>query len=139
MLDIPADAGAGHGLFDHLPDGMDGAEFAGALNRAATEVYGTPSRAFIEWLCADTEWATVAARRVQDQMLAELVPADADGQVKRAAGRFALVAAAGELAIHAGVIRELVEDFPKLAAIVEPLLTVRRVMRQQFAASILSS
>ncbi len=29
-------------------------------------------------------------------------------------------------------IRELVEDFPKLAAIVEPLLTVRRVMRQQF-------
>jgi len=37
-------------------------------------------------------------------MLAELVPADADGQVKRAAGRFALVAAAGELAIHAGVI-----------------------------------
>jgi transposase len=30
-------------------------------------------------------------------------------------------------------IRELVEDFPKLAAIVEPLLTVRRVMRQQFA------
>ena len=30
-------------------------------------------------------------------------------------------------------IRELVEGFPKLAAIVEPLLTVRRVMRQQFA------
>ena len=30
-------------------------------------------------------------------------------------------------------IRELVEDFPKLAAIVEPLLTVRRVMREQFA------
>jgi transposase len=30
-------------------------------------------------------------------------------------------------------IRELVDDFPKLAAIVEPPLTVRRVMRQQFA------
>jgi transposase len=30
-------------------------------------------------------------------------------------------------------IRELVEGFPKLAAIVEPLLIVRRVMRQQFA------
>jgi transposase len=30
-------------------------------------------------------------------------------------------------------IRELVEDYPKLSAIVEPLLTVRRVMRQQFA------
>jgi len=30
-------------------------------------------------------------------------------------------------------VRELVEGFPGLAAIVEPLLTVRRVMRQQFA------
>src|SRR6201981_1009431 len=30
-------------------------------------------------------------------------------------------------------IRHLVEGFPKLAAIVEPLLTVRRVMRQQLA------
>ena len=30
-------------------------------------------------------------------------------------------------------LRELVEGFPGLAAIVEPLLTVRRVMRQQFA------
>ncbi len=104
VLDIPADPGAGYGLFDHLPDGMDGAKFADILNRAASEVYGTPSRAFIEWLCADTERATVAARRIRDRMLAELVPADADGQVKRAAGRFALVAAAGELAIHAGVI-----------------------------------
>ena len=31
-------------------------------------------------------------------------------------------------------IRELVESFPRLAAIVDPLLTVRRVMRQQLAA-----
>ena len=104
VLDIPADPGAGFGLFDRLPEGVDGAEFAGALNRAASEVYGTPSRVFIERLCADTERALVAARGVHDQMLVELVPADADGQVKRAAGRFALVAAAGELAIHAGVM-----------------------------------
>ena len=104
VLDIPADAGAGFGLFDRLPDGMDGAEFANSLNRAASEVYGTPSRAFIGWLCADTERAIAAARRVQDQMLAELVPPDADGQVKRAAGRFALVAAGGELAMYAGVL-----------------------------------
>jgi transposase len=30
-------------------------------------------------------------------------------------------------------VRELVEDFPRLAAIAEPLLNVRRVMRQQLA------
>lgn len=30
-------------------------------------------------------------------------------------------------------IRELVEDFPRLAAIVEPVLAVRQTLRQQFA------
>ncbi len=103
VLDIPADPGAVFGLYDRLPDGMDGAAFAGVLNLAASEVYGTPARTFITWLCADTERAMGAARRVQDSILAELVPADADGQVKRAARRFALVAAAGELATHAGI------------------------------------
>jgi len=34
---------------------------------------------------------------------------------------------------YEGRIRELVAGFPRLAAIVEPLLSVRRVMRQQFA------
>ena len=29
-------------------------------------------------------------------------------------------------------VRELVEGLPRLAAIVEPLLTIRRVMRQEF-------
>jgi transposase len=34
---------------------------------------------------------------------------------------------------YEGRIRELVAGFPRLAAIVEPLLSVRRVMRQQLA------
>ncbi len=103
VLDIPADAGTGCGLFDHLPDGVEGDAFADALTLAASEVYGTPARAFLEWLCPDAENATSAARAIQKKMLEELVGPDADGQVKRAANRFALVAAAGELATHAGV------------------------------------
>ena len=104
VLDIPVDAGSGFGLFDCLPDGMDGAAFAAALNHATAEVYGTPARAFLEWLCADSERAIIAARRIQEEMLAELAPGDVDGQVKRAARRFALVAAAGVLGVHAGVL-----------------------------------
>ena len=103
VLDIPADVGAGFGLFDHLPDGIGGDAFADDLILAASEVYGTPARAFLEWLCADIEKATSAARSIQKKMLEELVGPDDDGQVKRAASRFALVAAAGELATLAGV------------------------------------
>ncbi len=103
VLDIPADPGAGFGLFDHLPDGIGGDAFADDLALAASEVYGTPAQAFLEWLCANLDKAKVAARSIQKQMLEELVGPDDDGQVKRAASRFALVAAAGELATLAGV------------------------------------
>ena len=103
VLDIPADAGAGFGLFDHLPDGIGGDAFADDLTLAASEVYGTPARAYLQWLCANLDKAKVAARSIQKQMLEELVGPDDDGQVKRAANRFALVAAAGELATLAGV------------------------------------
>jgi transposase len=36
-------------------------------------------------------------------------------------------------------IRDLVESFPRLAAIIEPLLTVRRVMRQPPLAAFLTT
>ncbi len=103
VLDVPADPGAGLGLFDRVPDGMDGAAFAAKLGLAASETYGTPARAYIDWLCSDASRAVIAAKRVQESVLDDLVPEGADGQVRRATRRFALVAAAGELATHAGI------------------------------------
>ena len=44
------------------------------------------------------------ARQARDQFTAEHCPADADGQVKRVCGRFALAAAAGEIGIWLGVL-----------------------------------
>ena len=39
---------------------------------AASEVYGTSSRAFLEFLCADTEKAKLAARSAQKEVLGSL-------------------------------------------------------------------
>ena len=44
------------------------------------------------------------ARAMRETFIAQRCPVGADGQVRRAAGRFALVAAAGELARHFGVV-----------------------------------
>lgn len=103
VVDVPADAGAGWGLFQHLHGHADGAELAGALTRAARASHGTAGRAFLAGLAEDPDDAAGAVREAQRRFVGEHVPAGADGQVRRVADRFALVAAAGELAAAMGV------------------------------------
>lgn len=97
FIDIPADAGKGLGLFEELHDCADGASFAEALNRDSKSFYGTAARAFLRLLTADKAGFTTRLKSLMAEFLA-YVPEGADGQIKRAANRFALVAAAGELA-----------------------------------------
>ena len=47
FLDIPADAGAGMGLFEDLHGHGDPSAFAASLQKAASRTYGTAARAFI--------------------------------------------------------------------------------------------
>src|SRR5690606_14579365 len=47
MLDIPADAGAGFGVFDHGGETGDAGTFADAIRRAARTSYGTAGQAFV--------------------------------------------------------------------------------------------
>ena len=103
VLDVPADTGA-HGLFETLHDRPTAAALADAVKAAAGRCYGTAGRAWLEILAADPEAIAAQAREVVDAFLAEHVPPDAAGQVRRAAARFGLVAAAGELAAGLGVL-----------------------------------
>lgn len=98
ILDIPADAGKGMGLFENI-HGADSPEaFSRQIKSAGDEYYGTASLAFIEELAAiHGDVGDMIAASVSD-FVATHVPPGADGQVLRAARRFGLVAAAGELA-----------------------------------------
>jgi uncharacterized protein (DUF927 family) len=103
LLDIPADAGAGCGLFDAL-GGADSASLADSLRGAARTYYGTAARVYLAELTRDRDGAAEAVRDAVADWTAEHVPAGADGQVVRAAARLALLAAAGELATALGVL-----------------------------------
>ncbi|PGH56519.1 DNA helicase [Azospirillum palustre] len=105
ILDIPADAGAGLGAFEALHGSIDGDAFSRRL-RLATETHrGHAAHAFLERITAsDLDELSTAVRAGGDRWKAEHLPAGADGQVQRAAGRFALIAAAGELAATMGVL-----------------------------------
>jgi uncharacterized protein (DUF927 family) len=107
LIHVPADAGAGFGLFETLHGHGDGDAFAKAIEAATRRHYGTPLRAFLGHLAAeaarDEAGLRAALRARADALLRAMCPPGVDGQVRRMARRMAVVALAGELAAEAGV------------------------------------
>lgn len=105
VIDLPAETGAGEGmgLFDRVPDGMTPAAFATALREGAARSHGTALPAFLEALTKDTNAHRDYLRSYVPRFAEELAGPGASGQVRRVALRFALIAAGGLLATHAGV------------------------------------
>ncbi|MGX5217496.1 DUF927 domain-containing protein [Pseudomonas segetis] len=105
MLAMHADAGQGLGLFDTLHNFESGATLSDALQARVKRFYGTPLLAFLNALCMPGELLgyTAMLRKTVERFAIEALPASASGQAHRAAARFALVAAAGELATALGV------------------------------------
>lgn len=104
VVDIPANAGAGLGLFEALHGCGNADLFARQLKEVSTNYYGTPLRAFLQALAADRDTLTRQAQESMRTFEAAHCPEGADGQVRRVCGRFALVAAAGELGVSLGVL-----------------------------------
>jgi uncharacterized protein (DUF927 family) len=105
MLAVPADACKGMGMFDTLCGFEDAAALSDALKARVTKYYGTPLIAFLDALCDPGKligWVAIL-RRTLEGFIAQNLPASASGQVQRAALRFGLAAAAGELATALGV------------------------------------
>lgn len=105
MVGIPADAGKGLGLFETLHGFLDGAALAETLTSNASKLYGTALVTFLRAMLDSKPLPKLAEdlARVADYITAQLLPSDAGGQARRVAARFALVAAAGELATRLGV------------------------------------
>jgi uncharacterized protein (DUF927 family) len=104
MIEIPADAGAGLGVFENLHGYPDGAAFATTLTDATAECHGAPFIAFVEFLIHERATLPSKVRELCTAFAASSLdghdtPA---GQVRRVASQFALVAVAGELATLAG-------------------------------------
>jgi uncharacterized protein (DUF927 family) len=102
MLNIPADAGAGLGLFETLHGFSTAAEFARRVKDNALRYYGHPSREFIRWLLANMDDAVEFAREHRDEFI-KVNAAGANGEVVRVAARMGLISAGGVLARSAGI------------------------------------
>lgn len=116
LAHIPADAGAGLGVFENLHSAPNGAVFAKHLNTQAQAVYGATGRAWLQWLTEHADTLKTNIRTHADAIAARLIPPNASGQVERVGARFALVGAAGELATAAGLTGWPVGESERAAA-----------------------
>ncbi len=103
MVDIPLDAGLGMGGLEQIHGAESPGAFVEKLTRAAATHYGTAGRAVIEWAAAHFAELPEQLRAQIERHRDDFTPAHAAEQVRRVATRFALVAAAGELASGAGI------------------------------------
>jgi uncharacterized protein (DUF927 family) len=104
LLEIPADARRGYGVFDGPGETRNVGELADKLLDAAGKYYGTAGPEFVRRLIKAGTLKCAAEVERQIGQFVSNVPEGADAQVSRAARRFGLVGAAGELAISLGVV-----------------------------------
>lgn len=97
FVDIPADAGAGLGLFNTC-HGETPAGFAQTIKADALAVYGTAGPAFVEALAEDADTARKTTITKINSTVSGWIEPGADGQIMRVARRFAMIGASGEMA-----------------------------------------
>lgn len=98
LLDIPADAGAGFGMFENLHNYASGSAFSKAVTEAACKHYGSASQPYLAKLVEHHAKIYDWIKKAQREFAQKHIEDSAGGQVHRAGLRFALIGAAGELA-----------------------------------------
>ena len=103
LVEVPADAGKGCGVFDSMGNHASTRELVAHLIGAAAANYGHAGPAFVRRLVDDPVQMGLQVRDGIADFSSHHVPANADGQVYRVAARFGLVMMAGRLATEFGL------------------------------------
>lgn len=105
LAGIPADAERGLGVYETLHGRNDGAAFSDEVVAMAGKFHGAVGQAFLTHITGHYDEAVAEARALCARYAADLLVLhpDAEGQAKRVAARFALVAAGGDIATGQGL------------------------------------
>ena len=103
LIDLPADAGMGHGVFENLHGFERGGALSNALREASRQCHGVAGLAFIEALSNDPAALPSKVKTRVERFVGTHLPAEAGGQAARVCFRFAIMAVAGEMATEFGM------------------------------------
>jgi uncharacterized protein (DUF927 family) len=103
VLEVAADAGKKMGVFEELHGFRSAAILAEHLRSTASRQCGHPARTYLQHVTQDVTSLEASITSERADFIARNCPARVDGQVRRACGRFAVIAAAGELATRIGI------------------------------------
>ncbi|MEM5364848.1 DUF927 domain-containing protein [Paraburkholderia azotifigens] len=103
LVELPADAGKGMGLFENLHGTSGGAQFSAVVNEGCARSYGVAAVEYLKILTGESASMANLLKRGTERFLDEHLPADASGQAHRVCQRFALIALAGEHATERGI------------------------------------
>lgn len=104
FIDVDADMGKGFGVFDNLHGFKDGDALSKALQKRTKEHSGVVIDEFAKYLTSNFYEVKDKAYSIINDWLSINLPPEVDGQVARVARKFALAAAAGEIAIEAKIL-----------------------------------
>lgn len=103
LVEIPADAGRGFGLFETLHGQVGGAKLSALVNDGCKRSYGVAAIEMLNAIAKEPEVIEQYLRQECAKFLAEHLPADASGQAHRVCERLALIGLAGEYATNRGI------------------------------------
>jgi uncharacterized protein (DUF927 family)/5S rRNA maturation endonuclease (ribonuclease M5) len=107
FVDLEADANKNLGLFENLHHFANGADFSKHLVSSSCKFFGTAIREFLQVIIDNKASVETYIREVQKEFSNKVfkINPNAAGEILRVALRFALVAAAGELATKAKITK----------------------------------
>jgi putative DNA primase/helicase len=140
LVDISADAEQGHGIFENLHGFNSGAQLSQTLLQNTQKYYGTPFIHFLEFLTnSNLKQEKESIKKICKLFFSEYFPLESSGQVHRVCERFALIAAAGEVAtIYQITGWQKDESFHAVGKCFQSWLEQRGTMGNQESAAIFS-
>lgn len=103
LADIEADAGCGMGIFETIHDQLSPASLALSLKKSASQHYGAVGMEWLQQVVTNQQGIGRFITNTIQKFVDAVINPDSSGQSIRVARRFALVAAAGELASRFGL------------------------------------
>ena len=110
LIDVPADAGSGMGIFEDIHHFKSPGEFADALKTLANDNYGYAGKVYLEHLCENYDRVKYDITKFINKFVNEHPEIQDSSQLQRIAKTFGIMRYAGELAIEAGLMDMTTED-----------------------------